>query len=84
MRMSTSNIKPLRIKMPQLDDWDKQRMHDYNRIQAALMDHGWYATTEQCKYLWNSYSEDHWCAGWIPLPDTDEELYSSIKEYIEM
>jgi hypothetical protein len=79
----TSNIKPLKIKLAPIDEWDNARVFEINRIQSVFLDHGWYATLEQCKELWSRYSEDQWCASWIALPTKSEEIYESLRTYIE-
>lgn len=79
----SSNIKPLKIKLPPLDEWDRRKISEINRIQSAFMDHGWYASLEQCKELWTRYSDDTWCASWIALPEKNEEIYEALRTYIE-
>ena len=63
---------------------DKKFTHDYmedcRRIQKVLLDHGYQADLRDCAEVWGKYSDD-FCAGWLHLPDEDEDLFSSI-EYI--
>lgn len=65
-------------------DYDIRHPEDCKRIQDALLNKGLYATMLQAQQLWESYSEDHWCAGWLIMDGmSNEEIYDSVKEYIE-
>lgn len=55
---------------------------DVTRIQEALARTGRYASREECTYLWEKYS-DSMAAGWLYLPETDEEILSCISYYYE-
>ena len=55
---------------------------DCKRIQNILEKNGYRASLEDCEKLWDKYS-DSMCAGWIILPDDDEDVYSNIRMYIE-
>jgi hypothetical protein len=49
--------------------------NDVERIQKILrknMEYRWEDTEVQ--KLWRWYSEEYRCAGWLELPDTDEDL----------
>ena len=52
---------------------------DVKRIQKVLLDNDYTSTLKDCANLWDNYSEDM-CAGWMCLPEDDEELFS-ILEY---
>jgi hypothetical protein len=81
MRITSSNLKPLKIKRPYTLH-EEEYKEDCNRIQHALMEHGYYATISQCAELWQLNSEDM-AAGWLFLPKTDKEIYEEVKRYIE-
>jgi len=55
---------------------------DCKRIQNILEKNGYRASLEDCEKLWDKHS-DSMCAGWIILPDDDEDVYSNIRMYIE-
>ena len=52
---------------------------DVKRIQQVLLDNGYSSLLEDCERLWDNYSDDM-CAGWMGLPEDDEELFN-ILEY---
>lgn len=81
MRMASSNIKTIKIKNPYARNKDVYR-EDCNRIQAALMDHGYYATIDQCEELWELHSEDM-AAGWLIVSERGEDIYKELKPYFE-
>ena len=57
---------------------------DILKIQDALIDKGFYATNEQCVELWELYSEEEWCAGWLVMDGTDKnQIYENLKKYFE-
>lgn len=55
---------------------------DIDRIQEALECSGRYASREDCEWMWRQYS-DSMAAGWLILPDTDEEILRCISYYYE-
>lgn len=79
--MMTSNLKPLRIKNPYVRHKDAFA-DDCNKIQQVLIEHGYYATIDQCEQLWEMYS-DEYAAGWLVLPEGNMQIYDCIKDYIE-
>jgi hypothetical protein len=46
------------------------------------MEHGYYATIDQCEELWEMYS-DEYAAGWLIFPEDNADIYEYIKDYIE-
>ena len=52
--------------------------NDVWRIQNVAMSHGITLTTEQAEAVWRSYSDDM-AAGWMSLPESDEELWEIIE-----
>jgi hypothetical protein len=81
MRLTSSNLKTIKVKNPYHQHKDIYK-DDCNRIQAALMDHGYYATIEQCVELWELHSEE-WAAGWLSVPQCGEDIFKEIKPYFE-
>lgn len=79
--MMTSNLKPVHIKKRFVRHKDTFA-DDCNRIQQVLMEHGYYATIDQCEELWEMYS-DEYAAGWLVLPEINIQIYDCIKDYIE-
>jgi hypothetical protein len=56
---------------------------DCQRIQAiALERHGLEISLAEAQELWDDYS-DKFCAGWLFLPDSDNELSDIIAGYID-
>jgi hypothetical protein len=73
-------MRPIRVK----GFYGIRHPEDCKRIQDILINKGLYATLEQCQQLWETYSEDHWCAGWLVLEgSTNDDIYNAVKEYIE-
>ncbi len=78
----SGNFKAIKVKNPFVKHVDQYR-EDCNRIQASLLDHGLFATIDQCCELWELVSEDM-CAGWLGLPEKNEDIYQEVKKYIEV
>jgi hypothetical protein len=78
----SGNFKAIKVKNPFIKHVDQYR-DDCNRIQACLLDHGLFATLDQCAELWELASEDM-CAGWLVLPEKGEDIYTEVKRYIEI
>ncbi len=55
---------------------------DVERIHKILLDRGYDSTLEDCARLWDEYS-DSMAAGWMILPDTDEEVFDQIRLEVE-
>ena len=78
----SGNFKRIKVKNPYIGHLE-QYTSDCNRIQSVLLDHGLYSTLEQCCELWELVSEDM-CAGWLCLPEKNEDIYEEIRRYIEV
>ena len=78
----SGNFKAIRVKYLFAKHVDIYR-EDCNRIQGVLLDHGFYATLEQCAELWELASEDM-CAGWLSLPEKNEDIYTEVFKFIEV
>ena len=74
------DLIPIVLKRDYVGDEDYPE--DVTRIQNVLAATGRYASRAECEYLWEKYS-DSLAAGWIYLPDTDEELLNCIEGYYE-
>ena len=55
---------------------------DVERIVKILAERGYRATNHQANQVWDMYSESM-CAGWMILPENDEEVFDCIRLYIE-
>ncbi len=53
----------------------RSRMDDVLRIRKALWDKGVNTYLIDAYLMWDEYSESL-CAGWIILPETDEEIFN--------
>lgn len=64
---------------------DREFKHRWNedvvRIQEVLLKNGYSSLLEDCGKLWDDYSDAH-CAGWLSLPEEDEELWKILKSLI--
>lgn len=70
-------MKILRIKPEFID----REMADLERIALVLAQQGYVSTPEQCQLLWEMYS-DSLCAGWLFLPESDEDLFEAVRCFI--
>ena len=59
-----------------------RHIHDVKRIQQVLLDNNYSSTLKDCAELWENYS-DSMCAGWMGLPDDDDELFGTLECYID-
>lgn len=62
-------------------DYKFEYPKDVRRIQIILLSNEIEATLKQCEELWNMYSESI-SAGWMNLPEDDDEVFSRIESYI--
>lgn len=54
---------------------------DQQKIQVALNEFGVSKTLEECRELWERYSEDLF-AGWLDLPDDNESIFKILEPYL--
>lgn len=54
-------------------------LEDSLRIQRALRNAGYEVSLSEAYRMWDERSDD-WCAGWLNLPDTDEEIIQDLTE----
>jgi hypothetical protein len=65
-----------------LADYNNEYRSDCEIIQRVLITNGYLNTgLNDALRLWSEYS-DSYCAGWLVLPDNDEDIFNSIKRYI--
>lgn len=55
---------------------------DVDRIVSVLSNKGFGASRPEAVWLWEQFSESM-CAGWLGLPEDDDELFASISEFFE-
>ncbi len=73
-------MKKVRIKKDVYED--NPYYDDCVKIQNVLKKHGYEATTDECRKIWENYS-DIYCAGWLGLPDSDQGIWWEVKSQIE-
>lgn len=54
---------------------------DVERIQRVLLANGYSSLLEDCGRLWDDHSDDY-CAGWLGLPEDDEDLWGELQNLI--
>lgn len=54
---------------------------DIERIKKILIEKDYNATLTTTEMLWDKYS-DSMCAGWMGLPDDDEDVFRCICNYL--
>ncbi len=55
---------------------------DIERIKKILIKKGYNANMTNSEELWDKYS-DSMCAGWMNLPEEDEEVFDCISYYLK-
>lgn len=55
---------------------------DVKRIQQVLLDNNYSSLLEDCVGLWDDYSDD-FCAGWMCLPENDDELFDILESRLK-
>ena len=66
----------------ELNTYGKKHREDCEKIKAALVNNGYAnAGLSDAVFLWSDYS-DTYAAGWLGLPDTEEEIFDCVKDYI--
>lgn len=66
-------IKKIRIQ----DKFEHRHIDDVKRIQVVLLKNGYDADLQSCASIWEDYS-DSYAAGWLGLPESDDELFTII------
>lgn len=56
--------------------------YDCQRMVQVMAQHGYYATEEQVRRMWDKYS-DSMAAGWLHLPEDDEQLFMDLSYHFE-
>jgi|ERR1035437_3600756 hypothetical protein len=66
-----------------LSEYGEGHREDCEIIKKVLISKGFInAGLNDSVWLWADYSESY-AAGWLGLPDKDEEIYQCIKDYIK-
>lgn len=63
-------------------DVPDNRVEDSRRIMKALRDAEIRVSLYDAFYAWDTYS-DSMCAGWMRLPETDEEIVTTLSYLVE-
>jgi hypothetical protein len=66
------------VKINDDSSYNHRWIGDVKRIQQVLKNNGYSSLLKDCGDLWDEYSET-WCAGWLGLPETDEELWEILE-----
>jgi len=69
-------------RIPVFDPSGFDNTEDIIRMQRLLAENGYSSDASDCDKLWREYS-DSMAAGWLYLPETDDELWSIIWPYVE-
>ena len=63
-----------------MDKYENYREDSILRMMKVCIQNGVLATAEQVTDAWVGYS-DSMCAGWMLLPDKDEDLFALMKPH---
>jgi len=63
-------------------NFDHRHLQDVLRLQRVMLENGYEADLLSAAQIWEDYSDDM-CAGWIFLPDDDDELWQEIEWRVE-
>ena len=66
--------------MIEKEKFEHRFIEDVERIQQVMVSKGYYCTLKMSASMWDEYS-DIYCAGWLGLPESDEELFNILKYY---
>lgn len=72
----------IRLRYRPDEDESIYRPDDVRRISEILNARGYFADDIDIQKAWTDFS-DNYCAGWLILPDDDEEVYIKVSEYLE-
>ena len=64
------------------DDYRHRHHHDVVRLQTVMRLNGYEADLRSAAGIWEDYS-DTYAAGWMCLPEDDEDLWGAIKDSVE-
>lgn len=57
--------------------------NDIDRIVKIFADRGYEISESDAVRSWEKYSKEYWCAGWLTLHETDEEIFNNCFKYFE-
>jgi len=66
--------------MKHKENFEHRFIEDVERIQQVMVSKGYYCTLKMCAHMWEEYS-DTYCAGWLSLPESDDDLFNILKYY---
>lgn len=69
------------IKINDNSNYTHRWIDDVKRIQEVLLNNGYSSLLKDCGDLWEAYS-DSYAAGWLGLPEDDEELWNILENLI--
>jgi hypothetical protein len=64
------------------DDYRHRHHSDVERLQRVMLQNGYEADLRSAAGIWEDYSDDY-AAGWLGMPDDDEELWQTIEHRVE-
>jgi len=56
---------------------------DCLRIQKSLNENDCEASLGDCYKLWREMSEETYCAGWLNVPEKNEDIFKILLPYLE-
>lgn len=62
----------------------EEHKEDIQRLKDVFASYGILIPENDLVYAWEQYSEDNWAAGWISLPEKDEEVYLAIIKMFQL
>lgn len=63
------------------DNYEHRHITDVKRLQRVMLQNGYESDLRSVAGLWDDYS-DTYAAGWIGLPENDEELWGILRNKI--
>jgi hypothetical protein len=69
-------------KIKQQGEFKHDHLFDVDRIQNVCLQNGYEADLQDCADVWHDYSTTS-AAGWLNLPDYDDDLWQIIQFRVE-
>ena len=70
-------MKILKFKEPD-GGRHQYQTEDIQRIVNVCFENGYYLSKDQAMVAWEKYSEDFYAAGWLIIPEKDEDILKCI------
>ena len=64
------------------DNYQHRHQSDVERLQRVMLANGYDADLQSAAGIWEEYSDDY-AAGWMGMPDDDNELWQIIQLRVE-